>query len=709
MAEKLTIEINGKDNASGALRGVGSALGRIRDVAGGILVAKLFEGLASGLRSVASAAGQLVQEAADEEAGINRLGAAVSATGADWDEASASIERYLDAELDRIALDDGEGRDALTRLTTATNDYTRALELMPLVADLAAAKDMDMAAAAEVVGKVAAGNTGILSRYGIVLEDGATATEALAHMQQRFAGQAEAYADSTAGAQDKVRIALGNLREAIGGALLPTLRALAERVLELVQSEQFQAWVDTLVAGIGRIGETVLAVVDNLLAGDIEGAMAALFGPEIAGQVMAIADAIGRFVTETLVPFVTEHAEALKAALLAIGAVLAAAAIASGIASIGAAIAALANPITLIVAGVALLAAAWTEDWGGIRTTLTQFWETTGRPIFEQVKSWLAQHIPAAIETVRNFWLNTLQPALQTVWDFIANTLIPIFVEIATTTFAIVQAAIQSLTAYWENVLLPAITAVWSFIQDYLIPLFTAVGEVMRALGQVTITALAGFWQNVLLPAITAVYSFLADKLTPVFETVKGWLDKTKEAGSQLGAQLRGPLVDALEKVRAFVEDKAGPVLRWFKRDVVDALAGGFNGIRDAIRWVIGKLEEFKTKLENLSLPGWLTPGSPTPFENGLVGIAKAMDGLNRLQLPGLALGLDALPAPAPVLAEGGIGSSGGSAGVALNLTINAQGTGLNEAALAELVRSTVLEMRTDIARMTADVVRRYR
>lgn len=50
--------------------------------------------------------------------------------------------------------------------------------------------------APEIVGKAAEGNIGALARYGIMLKEGATATEAFATLQQKFGGQSEAFANT---------------------------------------------------------------------------------------------------------------------------------------------------------------------------------------------------------------------------------------------------------------------------------------------------------------------------------------------------------------------------------------------------------------------------------------------------------------------------------------------------------------------------------
>jgi hypothetical protein len=55
----------------------------------------------------------------------------------------------------------------------------------------------------------------------------------------------------------------------------------------------------------------------------------------------------------------------------------------------------------------------------------------------------------------------------------------------------------------------------------------------------------------------------------------------------------------------------------------------GFDGIRASIQRVVDFAQKLRDKLMNISLPSWLTPGSPTPFEIGLLGIADALKIVN--------------------------------------------------------------------------------
>ncbi len=273
MATSIPVEVLLKltDQVSPQAGGIIKSLGDINlsQLAIGGAVAAGVGALAKGLIDAAAAA-------REEEVGIAKLGAAVRATGADWGSASAAIEAYLAAELRRTALDDGEGREAISRLTTATGDYRQALELMGLAQDLAAAKGISLSSAAEIVGKVAQGNTGILSRYGITIQEGASATEALAAMQTAFAGQAEAYGNTAAGAQQKLDIALGNLKETIGSMVLPVMANLTVALADLaidalpVLELAIEGAQPVFDAVFGFIRDTVVPILSDAVGWTVE-------------------------------------------------------------------------------------------------------------------------------------------------------------------------------------------------------------------------------------------------------------------------------------------------------------------------------------------------------------------------------------------------------------------------------------------------------
>ena len=79
-------------------------------------------------------------------------------------------------------------------------------------------------------------------------------------------------------------------------------------------------------------------------------------------------------------------------------------ALAAGTAAIAtiAAMAPVVLPIIAIGAAVGLLAKAWDSDWGGIRTSLTSFWNDTAKPIFSNIAYFFTDGIPNAIKSVKD-------------------------------------------------------------------------------------------------------------------------------------------------------------------------------------------------------------------------------------------------------------------------------------------------------------------
>ncbi len=208
------------DRSMTGLERSAKSLSQTAKVAGGAIIG------AFAVDAIVDFASGVISAAAEEEAGIKKLTVAISENDRAWDGNIAKVEEVIDAR-ERLAFSDGEQRDSLARLVSVTKDLDRALELQRVAMDLARLRGMNLVDAGELIGKVYGGNTGILSRYGIQLRKGATSTEALAEIQKRAAGQAEAYADTTAGAMDTLAIELENLQEDIGKELLPVMKDLA--------------------------------------------------------------------------------------------------------------------------------------------------------------------------------------------------------------------------------------------------------------------------------------------------------------------------------------------------------------------------------------------------------------------------------------------------------------------------------------------------
>ena len=439
---------------------------------------------------------------------------------------------------------------------------------------------------------------------------------------------------------------------------------------------------------------TELVTTANLLVNAITGDQAAFdaLSPSMQGVVTFITGTLIPAVSEiatwlqgaltTAITFVNENWEAFKGAIIAIAAVLAAG---MGIAAVAGLLATLTNPITLVIAAVGLLGAAWATDWMGIRTTLTDFWTTTGKPIFDQLVLWLGVNIPIAIQAVSDFWNNTLLPALTTVWNFISTYIIPIVSDLVMIWFALLKTELQLVADFWNNILLPALTAVWSFISTYVIPivttlavgtfntlktatqsvadfwnntlkpalnavwtflntyvipLFTALANVTFALVKKTIEILSAAWNNVLLPALRSAWSFITTYLTPVFTWLNdNVLEPLREKVNSIAFAILGNLVPQFSAIKTFVSSHAGPALQSLS-GFADGASGAINDIANAVKGAIKWLGDLAAKINSISIPDWLEGHSPPPMANWFSDIGAAARTAARVDLPAFDAGL---------------------------------------------------------------------
>jgi len=441
----------------------------------------------------------------------------------------------------------------------------------------------------------------------------------------------------------------------VGKAIGPVVEWLSGKLLKAF--ENLQPYIDFVVQEFGDFFDA-LANGENPLAAitDLADNLLRLFGAsdeDIDSFRQAVDDVVAAFetgkqmfadvkdrLTELLAPVMEAATQFVnwKDILITLGLAIASFVLPI-IAGIITTLAPIIAVVLLVIGIVALLRNAWENDWGGIRTKLIEVWEGTIKPAFETLKEWLEINIPIAIETLKGFWENTLLPAITKVWDFIANTLVPIFVEIVSTVFENVKEGISTLSDFWTNTLLPAIQDVWAFIQDDLMPLFNVIVDFMNAAFTLALTALQGIWENVLLPALTKIWEFIQDNLLPIIkDLVEKGLEVAKGVVEDLTIVWETLLLPALEAIWGFIQDNILPIFQDLIDKIVDKLqpvivtitevfdkvTKAVENISWAIDSLIGWFNDLIKKIQDFELPWWMTPGSPTPLETGLIGVAKA-------------------------------------------------------------------------------------
>lgn len=195
------------DTGAAAMGRMSSALYRV-----GFALGALFS-----VRSLFNFGRDSVRIAAEAEDSWNSLAGTLKTVGIEFADVRGEIEASANALKDTTRFGDEEFADTLQRLVVISGDYSRSLDNVGVVADVAAGAHLDLDAAAKLVGRAMVGDTGTLRRYGIVVREG---EDAIAAMRRQFSGLAENEARTLAGQLDQMSNEWGDFREEIGGAII---------------------------------------------------------------------------------------------------------------------------------------------------------------------------------------------------------------------------------------------------------------------------------------------------------------------------------------------------------------------------------------------------------------------------------------------------------------------------------------------------------
>lgn len=232
----MSIIIKAQDQASRVLDGVKSRVSSLSSNLRDNLGKAALVG-AAGIGALVFAGVGLIKQAAEEEKMIVRLKTAVEAQGLVYSDHVKKIEGVIEAGV-KLAFSDDQTRESLAKLIPATGSYDEAVKRLAIAQDLARGTGLDLATASKLVGKINEENVSVLSRYGIAISNTATQEEALAIIQQKFSGQAAAYAETAAAKWETFGHRMDDIKEAIGSALLPVVTELGEALSNYLLAHQ---------------------------------------------------------------------------------------------------------------------------------------------------------------------------------------------------------------------------------------------------------------------------------------------------------------------------------------------------------------------------------------------------------------------------------------------------------------------------------------
>ncbi|MFL5954794.1 MAG: hypothetical protein ACJ76I_11880 [Gaiellaceae bacterium] len=212
------------------------------------------------------AARSIYDESTKAERIQKSLRAQLDATGISWRRRGKEIDGVVAKQSRFAAVDDEEVKAALTGELRTTGSLTAAYRLNSLALDVSAGSHVGLATGAKIVARVFGGNLGILKRYGIVLGSNVkTPLQALIALQAKFAGQAAAAGDSTAGAFERAQNSIHNFEEGVGSGALPVIARELNSLTGAIDDPSLQAAGQRLGASLAEsVGGAITSIVTSV-------------------------------------------------------------------------------------------------------------------------------------------------------------------------------------------------------------------------------------------------------------------------------------------------------------------------------------------------------------------------------------------------------------------------------------------------------------
>ncbi len=402
--------------------------------------------------------------------------------------------------------------------------------------------------------------------------------------------------------------------------------------------------------------------------------------------------------------------------------------IAGALAGLASIVSFLLSPIGLLAAAVAGLYLAWTNNWGGIRDIVASLWQsvqemwTKVEPYFNEARQVVGEFLVEAFQALGEEWNNiwpvivagweAIQPALQRFADMIVENW-PMILEnfqmlgdFIVFLIPIIGALLVILIAIFVGLVNGILTAAQMMEQAYLhishglFTFFKGIGEFIQGwftmfIGWITFDGekiKAGFkmlWQgikDIFGGAIEFIFSLVALQFAGILGLVAGFVEGVVRFFTSLYNQLVG---------HSIVPDLVNGILNWFTRlvneagtivnRIVNLVSNPFNTVANLINRISSSFDRLSNTmwnvvntawsvanaLSNIHVPSYLLGHSPSPFENSLVGINKALSQTNRLA--------QAFSLTAPDMESGGMARSarGGGGKVIEKVEFNFRDTDL--------------------------------
>jgi len=156
------------------------------------------------------------QGAMEDADSLRLLSARLENAGMSSNEAIPKVEAFTDS-LINLGREDTVTRNSIGKLTQATGDLTKAMDLTKLASDLAASGFGDYASTTDMLIKVVQGRgERVLRQMGITMKENSTIAEQLAVIQTKVSRTTEQWTETTEGQIAIMQTRFGELKESMG-------------------------------------------------------------------------------------------------------------------------------------------------------------------------------------------------------------------------------------------------------------------------------------------------------------------------------------------------------------------------------------------------------------------------------------------------------------------------------------------------------------
>lgn len=229
----------------------------------GYIAGKAFLPAVAAMGALTVAAGYSIKAAVEDSAAQAQLAKTLQNVVGATDAQVAATEKQISAMQMATGVADDQLRPAYASLILGTKDLATANKALELAMDISAGTGTDLASVSDALAKAYGGNYKALRQLSpelyAMIKDGASLETVMATLAKTFGGSAAVAANTAEGKFKRLNVALGEVQESIGLALLPAVEAVLPYLIN------FGTWAQDHVGTLLAVGTAIAAISTALI------------------------------------------------------------------------------------------------------------------------------------------------------------------------------------------------------------------------------------------------------------------------------------------------------------------------------------------------------------------------------------------------------------------------------------------------------------